>query len=211
MKIDPEYVSNEDIDWQRQSQRTYAKLSLKISQTKTRAKKDKETNKNKDNKKTRTRIIKKHLWKSGLKISQSCNWVLNHRCLWCLNIFGVGKSPIMRQVFNPECFSKMQTQIILLNININLISEFVQNIFCNCSLKMVKKSSWSFHWHQTSWMKLLVLKHAVSFYIAILGKILPVVDGKDWQVCGNDGSISVNLRINMIKPWKNATSSRLCW
>ena len=62
-------------------------------------------------------------------------------------------------------------------------------------------------------MKVLVLKHAqlsaVSFYIAILGKILPVVDGKDWQVCGNDGSISVNLSINMIKRWKNATSSRL--
>ena len=32
MKIDPEYISNEDIDWQRQSQRTYAKLRLKISQ-----------------------------------------------------------------------------------------------------------------------------------------------------------------------------------
>ena len=64
-------------------------------------------------------------------------------------------------------------------------------------------------------MKLLVLKHAelsaVSFYIAILGKISPVVDGKDWQVCGNDGSISVNLRINMIKSWKNATSFVLYW
>ena len=140
MKIDPEYISNEDIDWQRQSQRTYAKLSLKISQTKTRTKKDKETNKNKDNKKTRTRTIKKHLWKSGLKISQSCNWVLNHRCLWCLNIFGVGKSPIMRQIFNPECFSKMQTQIILLNININLISEFVQNIFLQLLLKDGKEN-----------------------------------------------------------------------
>ena len=62
-------------------------------------------------------------------------------------------------------------------------------------------------------MKLLVLKHAelsaVSFYIAILGKILPVVDGKDWQVCGNDGSISVNLRINMSETWKNDTSSVL--
>ena len=109
----------------------------------------------------------------------------------------------------------MQTQILLLNINIDLISEFAQNIFCNCCLKMVKKISWSFLLHQTSWVQLLVLKHAespgVSFYIAILGKISPVVDGKDWQVCGNDGSISVNLRINMIKSWKNVTSSWLYW
>ena len=50
---------------------------------------------------------------------------------------------------------------------------------------------------------------AVPFHIAMLGKISPVVDGKDWQVCGNDGSISVNLRINMIKTWKNDTSSVL--
>ena len=58
------------------------------------------------------------------------------------------------------------------------------------------------------------LKHAelpAVFYTAMLGKISPVVDGKDWQVCGNDGSISVNLRINMIKSWKNATSSWVYW
>ena len=125
---------------------------------------DKEKNKNKDNKKIRTRTIKKHLWKPGLKISQSCNWVLNHWCLWCLNILGVAKSPIMRQIFNPECFSKKQKTDCTDEHQHRSYFRICTKHFCNCYLKMVKKTSWSFFWHKTYWMKLLACWIACCFF-----------------------------------------------
>ena len=215
MKIDPEYISNEDIDWQRQSQRTYAKLSLKISQTKTRTKRTK--------KRTRTKTTKRQGQGQSKSTCENRAW----RYLKAVtesSTIDVSDASISSESANPLLWDKYSTLNVFQKCKHRLycwtstsisFQNLYKTFFCNCSLKMVKKTSWSFHWHQTSWMKLLVLKHAelsaVSFYIAILGKILPVVDGKDWQVCGNDGSISVNLRINMIKSWKNAASFVLFW